>query len=71
MRTKAVYEDGVLKPFEKVHLKEGEVVEIEIPPTSFFQSSKRQKNVVESFKIDNRSYKGFREINNLFRDFSY
>jgi predicted DNA-binding antitoxin AbrB/MazE fold protein len=30
MKTKAVYEGDVLKPIEKLNLKEGEVVEIEV-----------------------------------------
>ena len=30
MRTKVIYEDGVLKPLEKLDLKEGEEVEIEV-----------------------------------------
>jgi predicted DNA-binding antitoxin AbrB/MazE fold protein len=30
-RTKAVYEEGILKPIGKLDLKEGEEVEIEIP----------------------------------------
>ena len=31
MKTKAIYEEGVLKPMGKQDLKEGEKVEIEIP----------------------------------------
>ena len=31
MKTKAIYEEGVLKPIGKQDLKEGEKVEIEIP----------------------------------------
>lgn len=34
MKTKAMYEDGVLKPLEKLDLKEGEEVEISILPKS-------------------------------------
>ena len=29
-RTKAIYEEGILKPLEKLNLKEGEEVEIEV-----------------------------------------
>jgi len=29
-RTKAIYEEGILKPLEKLDLKEGEEVEIEL-----------------------------------------
>ena len=29
-RTKAIYEEGILKPLEKLNLKEGEKVEIEV-----------------------------------------
>ena len=29
-RTKAIYEEGILKPLEKLDLKEGEEVEIEV-----------------------------------------
>ena len=29
-RVKAIYEDGILKPLEKLDLKEGEEVEIEV-----------------------------------------
>ena len=32
MKTKAIYEDGILKPIEKVDLKEGEEVEIILRP---------------------------------------
>ena len=31
MKTKAIYEEGVLKPIGKLDLNEGEKVEIEIP----------------------------------------
>lgn len=31
MRTKAIYEHGILKPLERLDLREGEEVEIEIP----------------------------------------
>ena len=30
MKTRVIYEDGVLKPLEKLDLKEGEEVEIEL-----------------------------------------
>jgi len=33
-RTKAIYEDGILKPLEKLDLKEGEEVEIEVKKAS-------------------------------------
>ncbi|MCK4475878.1 MAG: antitoxin family protein [Methanophagales archaeon] len=33
IRVKAMYEEGVLKPLEKVSLKEGEELEIEIFPS--------------------------------------
>jgi predicted DNA-binding antitoxin AbrB/MazE fold protein len=33
IRVKAMYEEGVLKPLEKVSLKEGEEIEIEIFPS--------------------------------------
>jgi predicted DNA-binding antitoxin AbrB/MazE fold protein len=33
-RTKAIYEEGILKPLEKLNLKEGEEVEIEVKKAS-------------------------------------
>ncbi|MGB2727241.1 MAG: antitoxin family protein [Halobacteriota archaeon] len=33
-RTKAIYEDGILKPIGKLDLKEGEEVEIEVKKAS-------------------------------------
>ena len=33
-RTKAIYEEGILKPLEKLDLKEGEEVEIEVKKAS-------------------------------------
>ena len=33
-RTKAIYEEGILKPLEKLNLKEGEEVEIELKKAS-------------------------------------
>jgi predicted DNA-binding antitoxin AbrB/MazE fold protein len=33
IRVKAMYEEGVLKPLEKIGLKEGEEIEIEIFPS--------------------------------------
>ena len=33
-RTKAIYEDGILKPLEKLDLEEGEEVEIEVKKAS-------------------------------------
>jgi len=33
IRVKAIYEEGVLKPLEKIGLKEGEEIEIEIFPS--------------------------------------
>ena len=45
----AVYEDGVFKPLEKVELREGEVVEIEIKEkTSRGLSRLLEKYVVKS-----------------------
>jgi predicted DNA-binding antitoxin AbrB/MazE fold protein len=41
-RTKAVYEEGVLKPLEKLSLKEGEEIEIEIFP--------REEKIKKAFK---------------------
>ena len=39
-RTKAIYEEGILKPFGKLDLKEGEEVEIELKERKAF-SGKR------------------------------
>ena len=34
MKTKAIYEDGILKPIGELNLKEGEEVEIEVKKAS-------------------------------------
>ena len=52
IRVKAMYEEGVLKPLEKVNLKEGEKIEIEIFPSvdEIEKAFKELEEVIPSLK---------------------
>jgi len=52
IRVKAVYEEGVLKPLEKIRLKEGEEIEIEIFPSDekIEKAFKELEKVIPSLK---------------------
>ena len=52
IRVKAMYEEGVLKPLEKIGLKEGEEIEIEIFPSEekIEKAFKELEEVIPSLK---------------------
>lgn len=57
MIIKAVYENNILRPLEKLDLKEGEEVDIELKRRSLF-------GLLKGWKIDSQSLKDeLREIN--------
>lgn len=57
MIVKAVYENNVLRPLEKLNLKEGEEVDIELKRRSLF-------GLLKGWKVDSQSLKDeLREIN--------
>ncbi len=57
MIVKAVYENNVLRPLEKLDLKEGEEVDIELKRKSLF-------GLLKGWKVDSQSLKDeLREIN--------